>query len=570
MLRSLTVDNYALIAHLEMELGAHLNTVTGETGAGKSILMGALGLLLGTRSEVGVQGDPTRNCVVEGVFEFPDEGFDSGSELRDFFAENDLEFVPRTTVRRVISTSGKSRAYIGDLPVNLGTLREFGDRLIDIHSQHENLLLRDDRFRTSTVDAAAGQLPLVARYSAVFERWRSLSKQLEVARAQVVAARGDEDYLRHQVEELAALGLRAGEQSELEAEQRELEHADEIRDAIGTCAGELAADEGGILPRLKFLRQSVERVRKIHPRAEEFAERLGSAYLDLQDLERELSTDYERLTDDPERLAEVNSRLDAIWSLERKHRVETVEELLALQSEFELRLAAIDNSDEMLRTLEADLSACFDEASDLAAEITVGRRAAAKHVSEHVESVLRRLGMTETMFVVEVSPAGSGSGGTPPSTSTNSAATNLRPNGADEVRFLFTANPGVSPRPVEKIASGGEISRVMLALKTLSVKTLGQPTVVFDEIDAGVSGRVADAMGEVIAELAASCQVLNITHLPQIAAKSGEHFFVYKEGGATKIRRLSPEERVAEIAKMLSGNVVTPAALDQARELLGA
>ncbi len=545
MLRHLSVENYALIERLEMNLGPGLNTVTGETGAGKSILLGALGLLLGTRGEAGVQKDASRNCVVEGVFEL--DGY--GLEL--FFAENDLEYDHATAIRRIVSASGKSRAYVNDLPVQLSVLRELGERLIDIHSQHENLLLKDDRFRIGIVDGAAGQTAIVKRYGEVYADWKSLVKQLDDARRKADDARRDEEYIRHQAEQLAAVKLAAGEQGELEAEERELTHSDEIREAMGLCAGGLGADETGIVPQLKSFRNAVEKIAAMYPRGGEFAGRLASACIDLQDLEREMASELDRIEGNPQRLAFVTERLNTIYSLQQKHRVSTVAELLALQREFEDKLRAIEHGGEEIARLEAETTARETEALELAAKISENRRKAAPGIENTVVGMLRRLGIPEAELVVEITPAA-----------------DLRPNGGDEVRFLFTANGSMAPRPVEKIASGGEVSRVMLALKTLSARSAGQPTVIFDEIDAGVSGKVADAMGDIIAELGGSIQVMNITHLPQIAAKQGEHFLVYKEGGSTQIRRLTEEERVGEIAKMLSGSSVTEAAVRQARELL--
>ncbi len=545
MLRHLSVENYALIDKLEMQLGPGLNTVTGETGAGKSILLGALGLLLGTRGEAGVQKDPSKSCVVEGIF-----GLD-GYGLELFFAENDLEYENTTTIRRIISASGKSRAYVNDLPVQLSTLRELGDRLIDIHSQHENLLLKDDRFRIGIVDGVAGQTALVKRYGEVYADWKDTLRRLGDARRRADDARRDEEYIRHQAEQLATVKLIAGEQEELEAEERELTHSDEIREAMGLCAGGLGADETGVVPQLKHFRQFIEKVSAMYPRGEEFAGRLSSAYLDLQDLEREMAAEYERIEGNPQRLAFVTERLNTIYSLQQKHRVSTVAELLELQREFEQKLHAIEHGDEQISQLEAETAARETEALELAAKISENRRKAGPEVETSVAGMLHRLGIPEARFIVGITPAA-----------------DLRQNGGDEVRFLFTANGSMTPRPVEKIASGGEVSRVMLALKTLSARMAGQPTVIFDEIDAGVSGKVADAMGDIIAELGRGIQVMNITHLPQIAAKQGEHFLVYKEGGSTHIRPLTTEERVGEIAKMLSGSTVTEAAIRQAQELL--
>ncbi|MDR2891036.1 MAG: DNA repair protein RecN [Alistipes sp.] len=545
MLKKLSVENYALIDRLDMEFGVGLNTVTGETGAGKSILLGALGLLLGTRGEAGVQKDPSRSCVVEGVFSLDGYGLDG------FFADNDLEYSPEIVVRRIVSTSGKSRAYVDDLPVGLGVLRELGDRLIDIHSQHENLLIRSEGFRVGVLDGVAGQEGLMKRYVEVFAAWRETLKRLAEARRAAEETRRDEEWLRHQATELAATRLVAGEQELLEAEQRELSHSDEIGEAFGFSVGELAADETGILSRVKALRLAVERVGGIHPRAEEFAARLESVYVELQDLEREMAAERERVEGNPERLGFVVGRLDAIYALQQKHRVGSVEELLAVQASFEERLAAIDLGEERMAELEASADRNEAESRELAARLSEGRRGAAGAVSDSVVAMLRRLGMAEARFVVELSSVG-----------------DLRANGGDEVRFLFSSVGAMPPRPVEKIASGGEISRVMLALKSLSARSGGRPTVIFDEIDAGVSGRVADAMGDIIAELARGCQVVNITHLPQIAAKGENHFLVYKRDGSTRIRPLSADERVTEIAGMLSGSEITAAALKQAEELL--
>jgi DNA repair protein RecN (Recombination protein N) len=544
MLRTLSVENYALIDRLEMTLGTGLNIVTGETGAGQSILLGALGLLLGTRSEAGVQKDPARACVVEGVFAI------DGYGLENFFNDNELDFAPEIAIRRVISASGKSRAYVGDLPVGLGVLRELADRLIDIHSQHENLLLRDDGFRISILDTAAGHGALVKRYGEAFASWRGLQRELAEARTAAAESHRDEDWLRHQERELAVLRLTAGEQETLEAEERELSHSDELREAFGMMTGELGADETGIVPRLRALKAAVARVGKHHSGAASFAERLASAHLELQDLEREAASEYERVEGNPERLDKVVARLDAIYALQQKHRVESVEQLIELHARFREQLDAIEHSDERIAALEASVAQAEDTVTKLAAQITTGRTAAARVVERSVVDILHRLEMADARMVVEVAAAG------------------LKANGGDDVKFLFTANASAAPRPIEKIASGGEISRVMLALKTLSAQAAGQPTVIFDEIDAGVSGRVADAMGEVIAGLGAHSQVLNITHLPQIASKQGVHFLVYKQDGATQIRQLSPDERVREIAGMLSGSAVTDAALRHAKELL--
>jgi DNA repair protein RecN (Recombination protein N) len=545
MLRHLAVDNYALIDKLEMTLGPHLNIITGETGAGKSILLGALGLMLGTRGEAGVQKDPERNCVVEGVFAL------DGYGLEPFFATNDLEYDPTTTIRRIISPSGKSRAYINDLPVQLTVLRELAGRIIDIHSQHQNLLLGDDRFRTSILDSMAGQADLVKRYGEVYTGWKQTLRQLAEARLLAETARRDEEYIRHQANELASARLVVGEQEALEAEERELTGSDEIRGVLGAAVTDLGADETGIVARLGLHRHGLDKIAEIYPRGAEFAERLGSVFVELSELEREMTAEVERIEANPARLATVTARLDTIYSLGQKHRVRTVAELIDQQHKYEEQLRTIERGDEDLARLEATATARHSEALELVTAITSARRKVAPVVEQSVVAMLRRLGIPEASLVVEITPA-----------------SELRANGADEVRFLFSANASLEPRPIEKIASGGEVSRVMLALKALSAKNAGQPTIIFDEIDTGVSGQVADAMGDIIAELAGEMQVVNITHLPQIAAKEGVHFHVYKEGGATHIRTLSPTERIEQIASMLSGSTVTATATHHARELL--
>jgi DNA repair protein RecN (Recombination protein N) len=545
MLRSLSVDNYALIDKLNITFGPHLNIITGETGAGKSILLGALGLMLGGRGETGVLKDPARNCVVEGTFEI------NGYGLESFFAENDLEYEAETTIRRIISPSGKSRAYINDLPVQLTVLRELTQRIIDIHSQHENLLLKDDRFRTSILDGAAQQSGLVKHYGEVYGEWKQAARRLAEAMERLAAAQRDEEYIQHQASELVAARLTVGEQEALEAEERELTGSDEIREALGGMVTELGSDETGIVPRLKSYQLALQKIAPIYPHGAEFAERVGSVYIELKELEREMTTELERIESNPARLAKVTERLDAIYSLQQKHRVRSIAELIDLQREYQEKLTTIERGNEAVSELEATLTARHAEAVELAATITAARRKVAQKVEKSVCGMLRRLGIAEARLVVEVTPSAE-----------------LRPNGADEVRFLFSANGAVAPRPVERVASGGEVSRVMLALKTLSAKNEGQPTIIFDEIDTGVSGQVADAVGDIIAELADGMQVINITHLPQIAAKPAVHFHVYKEGGSTHIRTLSSTERVEQIAAMLSGSTVTEAAMRQARELL--
>ncbi len=550
MLRKLYVENYALIDRLEMELGDGLNIITGETGAGKTILLGALGLLLGARADSNTIKDSGRNCVIEGEFEI--ERYD----LEDFFSDHDLDYDPNTVVRRVISPAGKSRCYINDLPVQVTMLKEFGTHLIDIHSQHQNLLLSEEGFRTDIVDGVAGHKELLSDYNKAYEDLRMAERDLLRLREDSKRNSQDEEWLRFQVGQLEEARLAEGEQSELETRQAELAHAQEIRIALEGAVSMLTEDETGILPRLKVVERELSAASGYYPRVVELLERVRTSLVELKDIEAEVSSEAERIESDPGELERISARLDMIYSLQHKHKVDSVEALISLYKNYAARLAAITGSEEDIAEAERRVGRCAERANSLAGRITLDRKEAGKRVSAHVEKVLAELGMPTTSFIVDIKPAD-----------------NLSKTGADDIRFLFSSNKGMAPAPVEKTASGGEVSRVMLALKSLVAQTSELPTIIFDEIDTGVSGRIADAMGNIIEELARTMQVVNITHLPQVASKGSVHFFVYKEtvGGTTftSIKRLSEAERVAEIAKMISGTVTTDAAVAQAKQLLG-
>lgn len=550
MLRKLSVENYALIDRLEMELGEGLNIITGETGAGKTILLGALGLLLGARADSGVMKDSGRNCVIEGEFEI------GRYDLEGFFSEHDLDYDTHTVVRRVISPAGKTRCYINDLPVQVTMLKEFGTHLIDIHSQHQSLLLSEDGFRTNIVDSVAGHKGLLSDYARAYEELRRAERDLLQLREEAGRSSRDEEWLRFQVGQLDEAKLVDGEQAELEARQAELAHAQEIQMALGGAAAMLTEDETGILPRLKAAERELGAIAGYYPRVGELLERVRTSLVELKDIEAEVLSEAERIESEPGELERVSGRLDMIYSLQHKHKVNSVEELIVLHKNYTARLAAITGSEEAIAEAERRVGLCAEKANSLAAKITAGRKKAGQIISAHVEELLAELGMPASKFVVAIEPADC-----------------LRKTGADDIRFLFSSNKGMKPAPVEKIASGGEVSRVMLALKSLVAQTSELPTVIFDEIDTGVSGRIADAMGSIIEQLARTMQVVNITHLPQVASKGGVHFLVYKvtDNGktSTSIRRLSDEERIAEIAKMISGTVTTDAAVAQAKQLLG-
>ena len=546
MLRRLSVENYALIDKLEMELDPHLNIITGETGAGKSILLGALGLLLGAKNDGAAMKDAARNCTVEGTFDL------AGCGLEAFFAENDLDYAAETTLTRIITPAGKSRAFVNDVPVQLAQLRELGTRLIDIHSQHQNLILSSEEFRTSALDTVAGNGDLLAQYAAQYARMSDLRRELASLREAAERGRRDEEWLRFQCDELTAASLRAGEQAELEEELAVLENADRIGEALTGLRNALDSDETGVLSQLKNAENTLGHLREHYPTAGEFADRLHAVLEELKDIDASATAASERVDADPERLAKRSARLDALIALQQKYRVADEAELIALRDRSAAQLAAIVHSGEEIAAAERALQEATAAAEALADRLHKAREKAAGGFEKEILATLDKLGLSETIFQVALT-----------------ARPELDRTGRDQVQFLFTANARMTPQPVERIASGGELSRVMLALKALLARRMQLPTIIFDEIDTGVSGRIADAMGEIIESLAASMQVVDITHLPQVASKGSAHFVVYKRNGRTEITRLSDDDRIAEIAKMLSGSQITQAAVAQARILLG-
>lgn len=546
MLRRLKVENYALIDRLELELDERLNIITGETGAGKSILLGALGLLLGNKNEGATLRDASRNCMIEGMFEL------DGEELRGFFSRNDLDYARETTLTRQITPSGKSRSFINDTPVPLALLRELGTQLIDIHSQHQNLILGSEAFRIRALDTLAGNGETLARYAAAYARLGTLRQQLARLREEAEANRKDEEWLAFQVEELRAARLREGEQQELEQELEVLSNADRIVETLAALRNALDDEQTGVLLQLKSSETALRHLAGHYPFAAETAARLRSALEELKDISAAAAQQSERLDADPERLAKIGDRLNTLYSLCQKHRAADLGELLTLQAGYEARLSTITHGDEAIAAIAAECAAAEQEARSLAATLREAREQAAPDFGREIAGTLALLGMPEARFTVRVTPAGE-----------------LTPTGADRIDFLFSANGALAPQPAERIASGGEISRVMLALKALLARRTALPTIVFDEIDTGVSGRIADAMGRIIDSLARSMQVVDITHLPQVASKGDTHFVVYKDGEGSHIRRLDAGERTTEIAKMLSGSRITEEALAQARNLLG-
>lgn len=545
MLKSLTIENYALIDSLSVEWDEHLNIITGETGAGKSILLGALGLLLGAKNEGNATKDLERNCVIEAIFNI------EGLGLETFFEENDLDYESEISIRRIITPAGKSRSFVGDMPVQLTTLKELGAMLVDIHSQHQNLILASENFRISTLDTIAQNRPLLEEYTTLLSALGKLRAEYRTMAEDMEAARKDEEWLRYTVEELRAAKLKENEQSETEQKLAILESADNINEALTTLRNTLDDEELGAIISLSRSERELSSLGEKYPTGVTIAERLKSVVAELKDISTTASDEVEHLDADPETLQKLSDRLNTIYSLEMKHRAESYDDLLRKFKEFEARLATIDNSDTALKELKARIEELEAECHTTADRISESRKGVCGVLEQHIISTLNLLGMADVRFSVEI---------------TKSAE--FSPLGTDSVAYMFSANPTTKPAPVERIASGGELSRIMLSLKSLLAERKKLPTVIFDEIDTGVSGRIADAMGSIIAGLSQNMQIVDITHLPQVASKQGSHFVVYKEEGRTNIRRLSAKERIDEIAKMLSGSEITEHARKQAKILL--
>lgn len=543
MLKSLHIENYAIIEQLDIEFAPSLNIITGETGAGKSILLGALSLLGGARADASAISDGADSCVVEGTFSI------EGYGLEGLFEEQELDFDPIVDIRRVISRSGKSRSFVGACPVSLQTLRAIADRLIDIHSQHQTLLLSRGDFQRQIVDAVAENASLVEKYRAVYERLLAIAREIDILRKAQADGAKMSDYLSFQIEELQTAAVRQGEQEELEAEQKQLSHAEEITSTLAGVVSALDGEDQSVLSAVRQGAQALSRITANYAAAEELAERLNSCYIELKDIASEVEDAASEVELDPRRLEKVDERLDLIYTLCKKHSLESGDELPALLAKFSMQYEAIENGDQMIAQKEEEAAKAEIEARQLADKISETRRKTSPKIEKHIVESLLKLGIKHPQFAIEV------------------AQTELNAYGADEVHFLFSANEKSAPQPIEGVASGGEMSRLMLSIKELVAKKLKMPTVIFDEIDTGVSGAVADAMGTIIENMGTQMQVINITHLPQVAAKGDHHYKVYKDS-ATHIVKLEDKERVAEIAAMLSGAAITDAARAQAKTLL--
>lgn len=553
MLTHLTIRNYALIESLDMDFFPGLSTITGETGAGKSIILGALGLIQGERADTTAIQHGAATCIVEAEFDIKPYG------LEDFFATENLDYQEHTIVRRQLADSGKSRAFINDVPVNLKTLRDFASRVLDIHSQHANLLLQDANFQLHVLDVYAKTDGVMRTYRERYGQWRAAKQTLEKTKERAAKAAEDRDYVSYQLSELTAANLQEGEQEELEQRQKTLTHAQELAAAYGESYVALQGDaaETNILLQLHEAVDKLGRLREADPDAGVAADRIEAAMLDLEDVAKDLSVKFEDMEFDPAEAERVAQRLDTLYHLEKKHRVESVGELIALRDEYTARMELIDDSEGTIRRLEQECAKALAALEEVGKKLREVRLQATDRLGNEVEGTLRQLGMPHAHFIVQIAPLDEWGA-----------------EGGDSVEFQFTANKNGVLQPLAKVASGGEMSRMMLSLKRIMALGRQLPSIIFDEIDTGVSGEVASKLGDIMEELALRMQVINITHLPQIASCGSHHYRVYKEHGSdqttTQISLLTDQEREEEIAKMLSGASVTEAALANARELLQA
>jgi DNA repair protein RecN (Recombination protein N) len=551
MLVKLSVHNYALIRELDIGLDNGLTIITGETGAGKSILLGALSLILGARADTNVLLDKSAKCVVEGTFRI--EGYD----LNDFFSANELDFDTMTLLRREINPAGKSRAFINDTPVTINILKELGDRLIDIHSQHQTLMLNDNSFQLNVIDSFAGNATLRNDYRIVYNNYRKLKKDFNEIKEKAEQNKADLEYFRFQLNQLEEANLVSGEQEELEKEQEILEHSGEIKLALETASAILSSEEKSVVNLLKELKITLGKIKAFLPEAESFYKRIESSFIELNDLTGDIEKLSAGIDADPGRLTKVNDRLDLVYSLIQKHRVKDLNELIIKHEDLNRLVKTIVTSDERMEELERCLGKELDSLRKLAESISANRISAIPDVELKISELLKQMGMPNGKFRIDIS-----------------RSSDFNPSGIDNADFLFSANKQIAPENIAKVASGGELSRVMLSLKSLLTRNNNLPTIIFDEIDSGVSGEVADKVGQILSDMGRYMQVINITHLPQVASRGTKHYHVYKDdigdSTITRVKLLSPDERILEVAKLLSGSEVTETAMKNARELLKA
>ena len=550
MIKQLYIKNFTLIDELDIELHRGFSVITGETGAGKSIILGAIGLLLGQRADSKTIKSGADKCVIEAHFDL------SNYAMESFFEENEIEFdAEDTIIRRELTSAGKSRSFINDTPVGLSTLKELGEQLVDVHSQHQNLLLQKQDFQLNVVDIIAQDAQQLTAYQQTFSQLSTLNSQLLQLKEDIERNRQNQDFLQFQYDELSNAHLTDGEQEELEQQSETMEHAEDIKTALYEADNALASDETGAVSLVRSAFHSLKGISQVMPNSEELAERLDSCYIELKDIADEVNSMLEQTDFDPGELDKINARLDRIYELEKKYHVDTVGELISRCEELKQLLAGIENSDEALAELTAQCQQLTAKSQQQANELTKLRKQAATQIEEQLRQRLVPLGMPNVRFEINIKKG------------------ELNKNGQDTVEFLFSANTSTPLQPVAQVASGGEIARVMLSLKAMISGAVKLPTIIFDEIDTGVSGKIAEKMAEMMQEMGRQeRQVISITHLPQIASLGSHHYRVSKketpQGTTSRMEELTQQQRISEIAQMLSGSDVSDAAIQNAKELL--
>ncbi|MDO5527385.1 MAG: DNA repair protein RecN [Prevotella sp.] len=550
MITHLYIKNFTLIDKLDIDFYPGFSVITGETGAGKSIILGAIGLLLGQRAETKQIKQGCDKCSIEAHFNLAAYG------MKPFFDDNDIDYdAEDCIIRREIMASGKSRAFINDTPTSLTLLKTFGEQLMDVHSQHKNLLLQKQDFQLSTVDIIAENQALTAEYAGCFSSYKKALQRVKALRQEIDDNLAQKNFLEFQYQELSAANLQAGELEELEQSAETMSHSEDIKTALYKADNALNNDDSGILTNLKTAVNSLHDIADVLPGARQLEERTQSCMIELKDIAQEIGHELDNIDYDPAELDAINSRLDKLYDLQKKYRKETIEELIEMRDELHAALENIENSDEAMEEAQRTADRLAAQCAEIAGKLTATRKKAAKTIEKNMQESLKRLGMPNVEFTVSIS------------------ATELGDNGGDRVEFLFSANKNVPLQPISQVASGGEIARVMLSLKAMISGTVKLPTIIFDEIDTGVSGKVAEQMAKMMREMGNSNrQVISITHLPQIAALGTTHYKVYKEDSngitSSHMTLLNHNQRVNEIAQMLSGSDITQAAVDNAKELL--
>lgn len=551
MLKQLYIKNFTLIDELDIQLHPGFSVITGETGAGKSIILGAIGLLLGNRADTKAIKAGRDRCVIEAHFDL------SKYHMQAFFDDNDIDYDAHDTIiRRELTAAGKSRAFINDTPVPLSRMRELGEQLVDIHSQHQNLLLQKEDFQLNVVDIIAQDDKQLKAYQAEYQAYRKANQKLEDLKEEIAKNRENEEFMRFQFKELDDAHLEEGEQEQLEQESETLSHSEEIKTALYEADNAFSGEDGSILDKLKTATSQLDNIRDVYPDMAEVADRMKSSYIELKDIAQEISGSVDNVDFDPNRLETINSRLDQLYTLQQKFHVESITELIGVRNHISQQLEHIDNGDGDIEEQEKKVAELLAKAEKSAKQLTILRQKSAKQIEAEMKKRLIPLGIPNVRFEISFTPKP------------------LSENGVDKVNFLFSANKSTQLQPVSQVASGGEIARVMLSLKAMISGAVKLPTIIFDEIDTGVSGKIAEKMAEIMAEMGnLERQVISITHLPQIASMGSHHYKVLKEetdqGTISHMKELSEQERIEEIAQMLSGSDITEAALANAKALLG-